>query len=134
VPKPFVVDASVAAGWLLPDEQAPLDLMMSLAETTAFVPAIFRTEVCNLINMAVRRHRIDLLAAIAQMGSLGRISLQVVSDFDAETVLNLATRHSLTAYDAVYLALSLEKDAVLATRDKKLRAAATAEGVDTTTG
>ena len=134
MPKPFVVDASVAGGWLLPDEQAPMQLLESMAETTALVPSIFHTEVCNLMAMAVRRARIGLSEAVIQMESLGRIPLRIESSMNQSAVLGLASRHSLTAYDAVYLALSLDKSAILATRDQKLRAAAIAEGVETTTG
>ncbi|MGB8816411.1 MAG: type II toxin-antitoxin system VapC family toxin [Rhizobiaceae bacterium] len=132
--KPVVLDASVAAGWLLPDEQAPLELMKMMAETTAFVPAIFRTEVCDLMNMAVRRSRIDLAFAVAQMDALGSVSLQVAAELGADIVLKLAVKHSLTAYDATYLALALDKAATLATRDMTLRGAAVAEGLETTTG
>lgn len=44
-------------------------------------------------------------------------------------VLTLAERHKLTAYDAAYLALAIEKAIPLATLDKQLIAAATHEGV-----
>lgn len=105
-----------------------------MAETTAFVPAIFRTEICNPMNMAIRHSRIDLAFAVAQMDALGSMSLQVAAELGADIVLQLAVKHSLTAYDATYLALALDKAATLETRDKKLRGAAVAERLETTTG
>ena len=44
-------------------------------------------------------------------------------------VVQLALKHRLTAYDAVYLALALSERRPLATLDKALRAAAAAEGI-----
>jgi predicted nucleic acid-binding protein len=134
VAKRIVVDASIAAGWLLPDEAASLDLMTQLDVYQAFVPSIFRVEVCNLLNMAVKRQRISLSAAIEQMELLSQLQIQTFADFSAETVLNVAARNQLTAYDATYLVLALEMRAILGSRDKKLLAAARAEGLETTTG
>lgn len=46
------------------------------------------------------------------------------------TTLALATHHGLTVYDAAYLDLAIDVDGALATLDRDLRAAATAEGID----
>lgn len=132
--KKIVIDASIVAGWLLPDETASLQLMAELDTGQALVPSIFRVEVCNLMNMAVKRQRISLAIAIEQMGLLAQLKIQTVHDFSAETVLNLASRNQLTAYDASYLVLALEQRAILASRDKRLLAAAHAEGLETTAG
>ena len=43
--------------------------------------------------------------------------------------IDLADRHGLTVYDALYLQLALDVDAELATLDKDLATAAAAEGV-----
>jgi predicted nucleic acid-binding protein len=48
---------------------------------------------------------------------------------DGVTVARLAIKHALSAYDAAYLHLALREHAPLATLDKKLAAAAEAEGV-----
>jgi predicted nucleic acid-binding protein len=44
-------------------------------------------------------------------------------------VLMLSANHGLSAYDAAYLALALNRSAPLATLDRKLAAAARKEGV-----
>lgn len=131
--KKIVIDASIAAGWLLPDETASLELLAELDTCQALVPSIFRVEVCNLLNMAVKRQRISLVMAIEQMELLAKLKIQTVFEFSAETVLNIAARNQLSAYDATYLVLALEEHAVLATRDNKLLVAAKAEGLETTT-
>ena len=43
--------------------------------------------------------------------------------------VELASRHSLSLYDAAYLALAVDLEGELATLDRALAAAATAEGV-----
>ena len=57
----FVSDASVAAAWVLPDEEAALaDLALDrLGEETAKVPGVFWHELRNLLLSAERRGRID---------------------------------------------------------------------------
>jgi predicted nucleic acid-binding protein len=134
VARRIVIDASIAAGWLLPDEAGSLEILAQLDVDQAFVPSIFRVEVCNLLNMAVKRQRISLAAAIEQMELISQLQIQTIVDFSAETVLNIAARNQLTAYDATYLVLALEMRAILSSRDKKLLAAAYAEGLETTTG
>lgn len=46
-----------------------------------------------------------------------------------EAAIRLAAAHNLTVYDAAYLDLAIDVDAELASDDRKLRAAAVAEGV-----
>jgi len=41
-----------------------------------------------------------------------------------ESIISLAFRHNLSAYDAAYLALAIQENALLATNDKKLARAA----------
>lgn len=46
-----------------------------------------------------------------------------------ESAIRLAAAHDLTVYDAAYLDLAIDVDGALASSDRKLRAAAIAEGV-----
>ena len=48
---------------------------------------------------------------------------------NSDLVLALASRHGLTAYDAAYLEAGVRHGAPVATLDRKLAAAAEAEGV-----
>ena len=58
---PFVVDASMAASWLLPDEKRPEAgrAYARLAEDEALVPHLWWYEIRNLFIVAERRGRID---------------------------------------------------------------------------
>jgi predicted nucleic acid-binding protein len=50
-------------------------------------------------------------------------------DPDLDRAMELAERHGLTFYDALYLELALRRDAPLATLDAALQRAAKSEGL-----
>jgi predicted nucleic acid-binding protein len=129
---PLVVDASVACAWLFEDEKtAETDQIGArVAADGAFVPALFETEVANVLIQAHRRERIERADVTASLGRLSRMALSVSSHrAEATRLAELALTHSLTAYDALYLDLALALGADLATLDAELRAAAEAENV-----
>ena len=127
----FVPDASVAAAWLLPDEEAALaDLALDrLAEETAMVPSLFWHELRNLLLSAERRGRVDERHADASMARIRRLPIQSPGELDDHRVMALARGHRLTAYDASYLALAIREGCPLASLDRQLNEAAAAEGV-----
>ena len=127
----FVTDASVAAAWVLPDEEAALaDIALDrLVEETANVPSVFWHELRNLLLTAERRGRIDGGYADASMARLRRFPIRRPGEPNDHEVMALARNHGLTAYDASYLALAVREDCALASLDRRLNEAAAAEGV-----
>ncbi len=128
----FVPDASVAAAWVLPDEQAALaDLALDrLGAETAKVPDVFWHELRNLLLSAQRRGRIDDRHADVSLSRLRRLPIRSVVEADDRHVMELARDHRLTAYDASYLALAIREDCALASLDRRLTEAAAAVGVE----
>ena len=63
------------------------------------------------------------------MRILRGLSLSTIAPPDDRSILTLAERHTLTAYDAAYLALALDRQLPLATLDRKLTEAAEREGL-----
>lgn len=131
----LVIDASVTLAWYFEDETAPsIDAVLDrVVKAGAIAPNLWRLEVANAFQSAIRRKRIDAsyrdraLAALSQLP----ISIDAETDFYAwSTTLWLAERVSLTVYDATYLELAQRRNLPLATIGKKLRDAATAIGVD----
>jgi len=128
---PFVVDASMAASWILPDEQSEIAILWQkrLILGGAIAPLIWWYEVRNLLLMAERRSRID--------GEYIEIACRLLEDYpiaiadrpEAGTLMQLARHHDLTIYDAAYLELALRMKMPLATFDKALAKAAKAERV-----
>ncbi len=122
----FVVDASVSAAWLLPDEATPFTeaALQATATTEVWVPAIWLLEMGNLLLNAQRRKRIadakrrELVAAAGALRL--RVDREPVSMIDLDA---LAANFALTAYDAAYLELALRRALPLATLDAALLAA-----------
>ncbi len=129
----FVPDASVAAAWVLPDEDAAAaDIALDrLGAETAKVPGVFWHELRNLLLSAERRGRITGRHADASMARLRRLPIVCPGETDDSAVMALARAHRLSAYDASYLALAVREDYALASLDRRLNEAAAAEGVTT---
>ncbi|TIT25048.1 MAG: type II toxin-antitoxin system VapC family toxin, partial [Mesorhizobium sp.] len=127
---PFVVDLSMAAAWILPDEdsEAAAALMRGLPGTTAPVPSLFWHEARNVVLMAERRGRTAAGEAATTMARLRRLPLEDAGGGSDGAVLTLAS-HGLSAYDATYLALAIETELPLATLDRKLALAARRQGI-----
>lgn len=127
----FVIDASVAAAWVLPDEEATLaDIALDrLGDETAKVTSLFWHELRNLLLTAERSGRIGDGYADASMARLRRFPIHRPSEPDDYEVMALARSYGLTAYDASYLALAIREACALASLDRRLNEAAAAEGV-----
>lgn len=128
---PFVIDASVAASWCFEDEDAaPAETAMDhLREDEAIAPALWWVEIRNILIVNEWRGRIESEDANAFLDDLGRLPIRIEWEAGSSRVMALARRHRLTAYDASYLDLALRTDGPLATLDRTLARAATAEGV-----
>jgi predicted nucleic acid-binding protein len=127
----FVLDASIAAAWFLPDEQhhAADRLMADLRTSIAFVPTLFWFETRNLFFVSERRKRLKPGEALLLMAQLRSFPLEDFGSGGDGAVLSLCERHGLSGYDAAYLALAIAEKVPLATGDRKLAAAARSEGV-----
>jgi len=129
----LVLDASLTLQWFLEDEagrEYGLEVLASLSTKRAAVPILWFYEVGNGLLMAHRRKRITLDKID---GFLTRLkALPIDSEQVPSEILDLpalAQKHSLTNYDAAYLALAIRLNLPLATTDADLRRAAAAAGV-----
>ena len=128
----FVLDASVALTFVLRDEHddEASRLLVSIRRATIIAPAIWPAEVLNGLLNAQRRKRID--SAGIKQGIALIDGLDVEIDFqpiDLSAICQLATRHRLTVYDALYLDLAAREGVGLATHDDDLKRAARAANV-----
>ncbi|HEX7326374.1 MAG TPA: type II toxin-antitoxin system VapC family toxin [Rhodanobacteraceae bacterium] len=125
----LVLDCSVALAWLLPDERAKAAqaVLDRIAVSRAWVPELWRLEVANSLQVAVRHKRIDAAFRDASLADLSLLNIQIdpdTSSFAWSDTLQLADAHGLTLYDAAYLELALRLGLPLASRDRQLRKAA----------
>jgi len=126
----IVIDASIAAAWLLPEKDSDAaEAVIATLSGRSPVPSLFWHETRNILLMAERRGRIVAGEAAQAMGRLRRLPFEDAGAGSDGAVLALATTHGLTAYDAAYLALAQERGLPLATLDQRLAGAARQEGV-----
>ena len=130
----LVLDSSVTVAWLFRDEQtdAGRQVLQMVAESGAIVPALWRIEVANALQTAIRRGRIDADYRAASIADLQLLDISVDAESDRHvwtTTLNLSDRFGLTLYDAVYLELAQRRSLPLASLDRQLREAATELGL-----
>lgn len=127
----FVIDTSVIAAWLLPDEMPPaaLEALARLEQSGAFAPAILWYEVRNLLITNERRGRLTEAQADAALSRVTMLPITLDHAPDSVATINLARAHRLTIYDASYLELALRRGIALVTLDAALARAAAARGV-----
>ena len=128
-----VIDASVAAAWCFPDERldASERALKELSQEGGAVPAIFWYEIRNVLIANERRGRIDRADGARFLMRLHDLNLSLDDSHDEETLMALSCKHRLSVYDAAYLETALRRGDSLATLDRTLAAAGTAEGVAT---
>ena len=127
----FVLDVSVAACWLLDDEDAAdaNAALERLGQEDALVPQLWHIEIRNCLLVARRRRRLSGDDLGERLRALAGLPVRTDADFDPDSSFALADRHGLSLYDALYLNLAQRRGIPLATLDKTLRGAAIAEGV-----
>jgi predicted nucleic acid-binding protein len=134
----LVLDASLALQWFLEDEtgrQYGLGVLASLSTKRAVVPVLWFYEVGNGLLMAYRRKRITFDQIDGFLRRLKALPIDAAEELPAELLElpALAQKHSLTNYDAAYLALAM-LNLPLATTDAELRRAAGAAGIGMVAG
>lgn len=128
---PFVLDASVAASWVLPDEgrtRANVAYQRLLADI-ALVPTVWWFEIRNLLVVNEWRGRLDPALTREALTLIAELPIRFDDETREDALLELARRHRLTVYEAAYLELAKRRHIQLATLDKALTRAARAERV-----
>jgi predicted nucleic acid-binding protein len=130
----LVLDPSIALSWYFEDERtAEADAVLdAVVDQGAIVPSLWRLEVANGFQTAIRRKRIDAAFRDKALAELAAMEVTVDSDTDTHawtTTLRLSDRFQLTAYDAAYLELAQRRRLPLASFDQQLCPAATVLGL-----
>ena len=131
----FVLDCSVTMAWLFPDEatEATDQLRESLVEGRAFVPSLWPVEVANVLLAATRRGRVGVHEWPQICANLETLPIEIDPVSMSRVwgvVLELANKHGLSVYDAMYLELAVRMRMPLATLDRALATAGQAAGID----
>jgi len=123
-----VVDASVAAKWLLPAagegllEQANrLAALHVRRELQLLAPDLIQAEIGNVLWKAVRRNRISQAEAENSLRQFTALSIQVVPTSDLLIqALRIAVTFERSFYDSLYVALAMSTKTELITADERL--------------
>jgi predicted nucleic acid-binding protein len=124
----LVIDSSITLAWLFEDERSDRAdaVLRQVASGGATVPSLWRLEIANALQSAVRRQRASVEFRDASLADLGALPIAVDGETDRQawgTTLALADRCRLTVYDAAYLELAQRLRVPLASLDRDLRAA-----------
>ena len=127
----LIVDASVAAVWLLEDEDHPIAeaAYQSVESGDAIVPEIWQFEIRNILITSARRRRISIDDVESLLTVVDELGMSTDHEPNLDAAMQLALTHNLTFYDALYLELAIRRNAQLATLDSDLARAATVEGL-----
>ena len=110
--KEIVIDCSVSASWVLPDEstEKSKSLLSDVldARVILFEPMLWRYEINNLLRTALLRKRLSQELAIRSLGLLEEIPIEFVPPASQSQVgiLTSALHNQLSAYDASYFHLA----------------------------
>ena len=130
----LVIDASLTVSWYFEDETTPATeaILERVSEAGATVPTLWRLEVANALQSAIRRQRITASYRDQSLAELTQMPITIDADTNVyawTTTLRLAERFALSIYDSAYLELAQRRSLPLATLDAELREAAAALGV-----
>ena len=117
----FVVDASVAVKWFVPEIDSDAAAALLTDEHGLHVPDLLFPEFGNILWKKVSRRELTRGEALAALTGLQAVPLQVHRTKSLlETALHLAFDTGRTVYDCLYLALALVLDCRTITADTRL--------------
>ena len=117
--------------WLFDDEdESPsLRALVRLEGDGGVVPQLWHLETRNALLAAERRGRLSSRQVAQGLRALRRIPVRTDNEPDLQSAFDLARKHGLSMYDAMYLELAKREEAELATLDRAVGRAAATEGV-----
>ncbi len=126
----FVADSSVGVAWAVHTQasEATDELLDRVADGTPLVvPALWPFEVANSLLVLFRRKKVLAEDRDRALSALAKLPLMMDDEgprFAWDKISDLAAKHGLSVYDAVYLELAVRRKLPLASRDQALRKAA----------
>jgi len=126
----LVIDASVALKWVVtePGTAEAVSLLdeMATGAVSLLAPEHLVGEVANGLRKRVAQHVLSVEDARTALDAIAHLDLTFVGGADRWfRCLPAALEWGITAYDALYVLLAMDLDAVLMTADQRLYASAT---------
>lgn len=118
---PFVVDASVAVKWVLPEEHSSAAARLLDERYELWAPDLIWSEAGNVFWKKWRREEVQAEEVEALLRDLPRYPIRIRSSEALLAVAwELASTLTRSFYDSLYLALAVERTCALVTADRKL--------------
>ena len=117
----LVVDASVAAKWLIPESGSSLANALFSEEIALLAPDLLWVEVAQIGWKHVRRGCLDAADAEQVVARMATVPVERWSSSDPlPAAVQLAIEYDRTVYDALYLALAMRENCQVVTADARL--------------
>lgn len=117
--KNFVIDASVAIKWFIPEIHEAAAMRFLDLDSDWLVPDLVFAEVGNILWKKYRSQQLTLPVAEKILHDFKRLPFET---YPTESLLNsawqIATKYQRTIYDSLYLALAQKEKCVLVTADQ----------------
>jgi predicted nucleic acid-binding protein len=118
---PLVVDASVVIKWCFPEVLGEAALALLDEQRTYLAPDFLFAETANAIRKRVQRREIAIEDGTNLIAEIDRMAIQTVSSRElAGPAYKIAAMHGRSVYDAMYIALAMERKTRLITADERL--------------
>lgn len=119
--KKFVVDASVAVKWFVPEIHSAAASRLLDPEIVICAPDLIVSEFGNTLWKKMRRREITRREAEEILAAFDALPLEVYpSRVLLQAAFELATATDRTVYDSLYVALAVAQDCAVVTADRKL--------------
>lgn len=131
----YVIDCSYSSALFLPDENSDNVRIFFLnlkKNDIILVPQLWWYETNNVLNISLRRKRLDKADVLRILELINIINIETDSEKGttfAKNVFEMSQLYNLSSYDAVYLELASRKKAKLMTLDNELIKAAKKAGL-----
>lgn len=117
----YVVDASVAAKWFVPEVQTDAALRLLEGDHSLAVPDLFLSEFGNIVWKKVRLGDINRDEGREILKAIKAVPLDVVSSARLlDPAFEIAVGLGRTMYDSLYVALAVLEDCEFVTADRTL--------------
>ncbi|MFH1739892.1 MAG: type II toxin-antitoxin system VapC family toxin [bacterium] len=117
----FVVDASVAVKWLLPEVHSEAATRLLKPEYAFFAPDLLYAEVGNALWKRRQRDEITNTDIVAALKTLDTAPIEIYpSRMLLQLAMEIGCRIQRTIYDSIYLSLAALYECRMVTADRKL--------------
>ena len=119
-PVKFVVDASVALKWFIPEEYSDASLLLLKNAYPLFAPDLIFSELGNVLWKKTRNRDIDKRVANTIINAFLEFPIKIYSSaLLMISAYELAEKFNSTVYDCMYLACAITEECPLVTADKR---------------